>query len=183
MKEINLKAALAAYRTAEEKEQQTMWARESLERAEKFGTDIRIASETAKLEAARKSQKDAEEAFAEAAGKALAGVLDEVQKRCSARTVTPEVIVEILARLEDKLAITKKAMEGLVVRVDPCAQDFPGAYKYTPESTQFSARYSNGSWRVTELERAATRRQNQRIVVEHTEVSKAAILARYTQII
>ena len=114
---------------------------------------------------------------------ASAKIIDAIQSaegRASARTILPWDIARKLNEIEDKLGIAKKALEGVSVDVDIHAQDFPKAYKYTPESTQFSAVFRGGSWRITNIERNSTRRYGREVVVTHTDESRKAILDRFT---
>lgn len=96
----------------------------------------------------------ARDAFAsDRSASALRSVLDDVQYRCTARTVTASDVLTALDRIQRKLNITKKALEGTTVHVDLHAQSFPGAYHGIPESTQFCAVFRSGSWRVTDISR------------------------------
>lgn len=103
--------------------------------------------------------------------------IKEAEGRASARTITAEEILSTLIRIEDDLHISKKAMNGINVTVDINSQSFPKAYKYTPESTHFSAEYKNGSWRLTDIYRAECK-SSFHIHIEHTEESKKAIIER-----
>lgn len=109
----------------------------------------------------------------------LKAELDLVQKRTTARNITVEDIVSALAEVESVLSIPKKSMDGIRVSVDCNAQSFPNAYKYIPESTQFFALYKNGSWRVYNFGRCRVCAPSRRIVIDHTEASKKALLSRF----
>ena len=130
---------------------------------------------------------DAKAEEAEAQGKLKAIIdkkivpeLDAVQARCTSRTITPLRILDELLDIEDALGIPKKAMDGVSVSVDANAQNFPSAYKFTPESTRFKAVYRGGCWRITDIRRDRTRRESQKVVVSHTEASRAALIDKYS---
>lgn len=107
----------------------------------------------------------------------LKNAIKEAEGRASARTITAEEILSTLIRIEDDLHISKKAMDGIRMIADINSQSFPRAYKYTPESTHFSAEYKNGSWRLTDIYRAECK-NSFHIHIDHTEESKKAIIER-----
>lgn len=109
-----------------------------------------------------------------------AAMLAAVQSRATARTITPADMVNTLDAVEKRLGISKKALEGCRVDVDVNAQTFPRAYKYTAESTQFSAVYMHGGWRVTYISRDKCKNPSRRYVVDLTDAAKAAIIDRCT---
>lgn len=111
------------------------------------------------------------------AAKVLNDELDEVQKRCTARIITAEQICSILQSYTNDLRIPKGAMEGIEIEVNPCAQSFPRAYKFTPESTQFTAVYKRGSWRITDIRRDTCR--TWKIHAKLTDAAKEAIVTRF----
>lgn len=102
--------------------------------------------------------------------------LDNVQKRCSARTITAREIFDELVSIENKLGIAKCHMNGIRVTVDLNARSFPNAYKYIPESTHFNAELRSGKWRITDIRRAQTLRPTVGHNIELTEEAKEAII-------
>ena len=90
----------------------------------------------------------------------LAKAITEAEgPRVSARKIDVKDIVDDLIAINDYLGITKKAMKGTTVHVDHNAQAFPGAYKGTPESTQFTAEFTS-AWFITDISRdTCTRRK------------------------
>lgn len=73
------------------------------------------------------------------------------QGKATARTIDYQTVLDTLESIEARLTsiLYKKDWTGIVVKVDPNAQNFPGSYKYTPESTNITFfRISNG-WQVT----------------------------------
>lgn len=104
--------------------------------------------------------------------------LDESQKRSRERTIGYIDILSALYDIEQTLHIPKRALEGVSVDVDPNAQAFPSAYRYTPYSTHFRAEFRGGCWRITSIERS--RCSPGVCGVRHTEASAKAIIDRFT---
>lgn len=100
----------------------------------------------------------------------------EAEGRATARTIKFENILEDIKQIEKKLNITKKAMTGVTVDVDHNAQDFPKAYKYTPDSTQYTIVRKSSGWDLVTIERWHTRKDGQTFIVKLTEEAKEAIL-------
>ena len=76
--------------------------------------------------------------------------LDEVQGRCNARLITYDDILAELKAVDNQFSkvCTKKAFENTKVLIDVNGQDFPNSYKFSAYSTQFSAIYLKGKWRI-----------------------------------
>ena len=108
----------------------------------------------------------------------LIPAIKEAEGRASERTIDAVVIIRTLNEVTKTLGISKKAMEGVWVDCNPHAQTFPRAYKYTPMSTQFSAVFKAGSWRLTNIRRDVCR--NNRIVIFHTQASREALIDRFS---
>ncbi len=102
------------------------------------------------------------------------------QGKASVRCITYASIVNECAKIEAQLGVSKKAMDGVVYDVDYHAQHISNAYKYTPESTQFTLTYKNGSWRVSDIRRANTRKTANRefIAKELPQTTIDAILSK-----
>ncbi len=77
-------------------------------------------------------------------------MLQEVEKRCSARTIDSFTFVEMtLEDVNKHCPIKAKGMRaGLQFCVDPNGQEFPKAYKYTPESTIMYGEYTKGGMKI-----------------------------------
>lgn len=103
--------------------------------------------------------------------------LYEVQKRSQVRTVDNSDVIDSLNQISDNLAISKKAMDGVTVKIDPNAQKFPSAYKGFPQSTIVHAEYKNGGWRVTKIARERT--QTKRFLITLTDEAKEALIKRF----
>ena len=112
----------------------------------------------------------------------LMKAIAEVERNATARLLTVSDILDVLEEVETLLHIPKKAMNGIKILVDVNAQTFPNAYKWRPMSTIFKAEFRNGSWFITDIERWDTHRESRRIVITHTEESKAALIEKYTEL-
>lgn len=99
-----------------------------------------------------------------------------VEGRSTVRLLTVQDIMDSCVYVEKELGIPKKAMDGIVIDVDVNAQDFPGAYKWTPESTQFRAQRGKGGWYLIKISRERTRRRSQMHYVSLTDAAKEAII-------
>lgn len=113
----------------------------------------------------------------EATLKALKDAIKEAEGRATARRISINDIFAHCKAVEEKLNISKKAMNGVKIHCDPNAQEFPKAYKYTPESTHFTAEYKNGTWRVTDVFRDVCGKHD--TAIELTEEAEKAILTHY----
>ena len=103
----------------------------------------------------QKFQEQLEEVRAQfaAESEALTAVIAEVEgPRVSVRKIDVKDIADDLLEINEYLGISKKAMKGTSVHVDHNAQSFPGAYKGTPESTQFDAEFTT-AWFITDIVR------------------------------
>lgn len=109
---------------------------------------------------------------------ALASAIKAAEGKASARKISCDDIFDAVDEVEEKLAISKRAMDGITIYCDPNAQDFPNAYKYVPESTHFMAIYKNGSWRVTDIRRDVCNKK--RICIDLTGTAKEAIINNHT---
>jgi len=80
----------------------------------------------------------------------ITAMLQEVEKRCSARTIDRISLVEItLEDVNKHCPIKAKGMRaGLQFCVDPNGQTFPKAYKYTPESTLMYGEYTKTGMKI-----------------------------------
>lgn len=128
-----------------------------------------------------KADKELDEAMAtlKESMKDLDAVLDDVQKRCTERTITGLAILRTLYDVYVKLDISQKDMNGIFIRVDLNQQQFAKAYKYAAKSTQFNAEFKNGSWRITNIYRDDCHQSSKdKLRISLTEDAKAAIIRR-----
>lgn len=115
--------------------------------------------------------------------KKIINELEQIQKRCSVRTITTEEIENVLNEYFSRLKISKKSMIGSVVYdCDLNARYFASSYKYTPESTHFSAEYKSNGWVVTSVWRGQTNRYSSKLCVKLSEQAKQAIIDRYSKV-
>lgn len=106
----------------------------------------------------------------------LNAAIRSAEGRATARTITADIIIRSAERITRNIGIPKKYMIGITAYVDYHAQDFPNAYKYTPESTQFNMIYTPSGWAVCSIERWKTHRANQAVNITLTEEAKEEII-------
>lgn len=109
--------------------------------------------------------------------------LDEVQKRCTARTIDYFDIVHELKAVNSQLCFvcTKKGLENTSVLIDVNGQNFPSAYKFSAESTQFGAIYLKRKWRLVYIGRDYCKAYSQRWHIYLSETAKQNILDSYSK--
>lgn len=100
--------------------------------------------------------------------------IDKVQKRSRVRCINVQDIVEDIKLIEYKLGISKKAMVGVIARIDHNAQGFPGSYKGIPESTHVTIEKKAAGWNLIQIERSRT--ETRRFSLTLTEEAKKAII-------
>lgn len=85
--------------------------------------------------------------------------------RATARCITADDIHIMIDEIESTLIkrMYKKDWAGLEFSVDPNAQSFPGAYRGTPESTQFTVMRKASGWFVTDISRMTCKGPTSRI--------------------
>jgi len=86
----------------------------------------------------------------------LEKIINGVQGKATARTISAKLVAQYAEKLETKLnkmGLTKKLMKGMLVIVDPNAQDFPKAYKYEPISTTFYLERGSSDWFISSIDR------------------------------
>jgi hypothetical protein len=101
----------------------------------------------------------------------------EAEGRATARTITAQDIISAAEKVTKHLGIPMKAMIDVVAHVDINAQDFPRAYKYVPESTQFRMIRTASGWALTDIYRDRTHRSGHAAEIRLTETAKEAVLA------
>ena len=109
--------------------------------------------------------------------------LNEVQGRCKTRLITYEDILLELKDVDEQLSkvCTKKAFENTEVLIDVNGQTFPGSYKFSAYSTQFSAVYLKSKWRLMYIGRDFCKTYNQRWYIHLSETAKECILHEYSK--
>lgn len=109
----------------------------------------------------------------------LTAALEEIQSRCTARTLTVSDIEWNLDKVTKELGIPKKAMTGVKLHYTG-AQQFPNAYNGLPESTHFRAEFNGRVWVITEIFRTTCPDRINNTSVELSESAKEALLARFS---
>ena len=109
----------------------------------------------------------------------ITAAIKEAEGRATARRVCFDDVKKAAEQIERRFGITKKAMVGMVVKVDMNAQEFPMAYRYTPSSTQFDLEKTATGWKLTNIGRGDTGRVRftVRVMPDHT---KEAVMHKFT---
>lgn len=111
----------------------------------------------------------------------IAAVLEEVQHRCTARTLTAQRIIDICERVTEKANIPKSALKGSLLCYDG-AEKFPSAYRFRPESTHFRAEYDGRAWRLISIIRdTCPNRSTSNIYIAYSDSAKKALLDRFAE--
>lgn len=109
----------------------------------------------------------------------IKAVLDEVQKKCSVRTISVDDIMCWIDMIEDNLNIPKTHLKDVVAHVMDGAQKFPNSYKYAPEGTGFRIKHNGKSWYLIEVDRENCN-YSKRVSMFLPEEAKTALIERHT---
>lgn len=109
----------------------------------------------------------------------LEEAIREAEGRATARTIIVRWIYEAAERIEKTLGIPKNAMVGIKADVDYYNQNFPNAYKFTPESTQFTLERFASGWAVTAIWRGRTKRAGHEYTLTLTDLAKEKLIERF----
>ena len=109
--------------------------------------------------------------------------LDEVQKRCTTRTIDYYDIVNELKAVNEQFSkvCTKKAFENTEVLIDVNGQNFPNSYKFSAKSTQFRTVYFKGKWRLMYIGRDFCKSYAQRWHITLSDTAKECVLQAYSK--
>lgn len=106
----------------------------------------------------------------------LESMLMEAQpKRIKVRTIIIRDILDALAHLTYWMETFTTATDavGTEVTIDVNARTFPHAYKGSPESTLFDAKYTFSGWKITSIYRYFTIQSNKKnTILKLTEATK-----------
>jgi hypothetical protein len=102
----------------------------------------------------------------------------EAEGKATVRKLSFDAIVKALVKVEQKLDIAKKDMEGTIAIIDVNAQDFPSAYKYRPASTIFEAVKTKSGWTLLDVWRDDCRRYNAGAHLQLPDNVKQAVIKR-----
>ena len=108
---------------------------------------------------------------------AIQAAIKAAEGRATVRTITYEGIVNDITRIERHLCVPKKAMIGIRASIDHNAQQFPNAYRYTPESTHYRIERKASGWVLYDVERNTCRTPSRAVSLTLTEEARAAIVA------
>ena len=102
--------------------------------------------------------------------------------KASVRRLTADLVHTYVQHIEKMLStrLLKKDWAGLEFSVDPHAQSFPGAYKGTPESTQFTLMRTASGWFVTNIRRRECQGPTSRIYCRNMP-EKAEALVKFAK--
>lgn len=81
----------------------------------------------------------------------LQELLNKTQERCTTRTLDLEDIKKLIEKVEKRLTelgLPKTYRNNLKVDCNPYQEEYPQAYKYTPQGTYITLVYKNNNWRV-----------------------------------
>ena len=97
--------------------------------------------------------------------------INEVQGKATARTIDADSVEYRVKQIEEKLStvLHKKDWVGIKAQIDHNGQDFPNAYKYTPNSTVVYLKRTGSGWFVTQIGRCVTSSANRQIVLTFPE--------------
>lgn len=104
--------------------------------------------------------------------------IDRAEKGCRARKIEAADVLKACIEIEERLSITKKALNGCSFDVNLHGQQFPNAYRGQPESTWFTLEYHSGNWYLSSVRRG-TARVSHCVDAYLTEEAEAAIVNEY----
>ena len=108
----------------------------------------------------------------------LEEMFKKAKGKCRERILNYYNVGSSLKRIEIHLGIPKKDMIGITVVVDPNAQDFPNAYKYTPYSIYYRAERKSSGWDVEPFGKYKTARASHMAEITLTDRAKEAIIEK-----
>lgn len=112
----------------------------------------------------------------------LDDAIKQAEGRATARTLSVTAVLDTLLSIDARFKFAhKKDKNGMVAEIDYHAQDFPRAYKYTPESTQFRAEYKRNAWYITDIRRDACNKTGRKIIITMPEALKEALIKYYSR--
>lgn len=106
----------------------------------------------------------------------LGAAINDAEKRARTRCISPHDVIKALLKLHEK-GMHGTPFAGVSVSLNPKAQEFPHAYRGTPESTWVCAVYDGTAWKITEICRAICTRSPYGIT--WTERAKQAVIDNF----
>ena len=84
----------------------------------------------------------------------IQALIDKAQERAKKRCISVEMIFSYVSFIDMQFSgVPAVKKVGLAYEVDPYAQHYPNAYKFSPESTLFTVEYCKTGWFLTDLHR------------------------------
>ena len=96
----------------------------------------------------------------------IAAAIKLAEGRSRERTVTPDDILNAIEMAEKVWKLPTRLMTGIKIDVDINAQNFPRRYKWSAESTHFTAEHRGSRWYLTDIRRAPCRRYGHNIIAQ-----------------
>ena len=109
----------------------------------------------------------------------LSDAIKEAEGKARVRTVTAQDMFDAAKDIEHKLNIPKLHMTGITATVSIHSQNFPHAYKYIPEGTEFHMIYKSNAWYITQIYRSNCNRGYKRYHVSLPEAARDAIIQNH----
>lgn len=109
----------------------------------------------------------------------LSEAIEKAECKARIRTISAKEVCEAIAKIEDRLLhITKKSLTDTTFGYDCNSQSFPHAYRYTPYSTLFRARFDGKEWRIIYIGRDVCNKKTASISLSDT--AREAVLNKIT---
>ena len=108
--------------------------------------------------------------------------IDEAEGQSRTRTIGAGTVIEDTATIAKYFGVSRRAMDGLVVDVDPYCQYFPNAYKDkgSPKSTHFKVQFMKRKAYLTAVYRDYVRTPGSYYIAEvMPDKLKEALIARF----
>lgn len=109
----------------------------------------------------------------------LESALAAAQARAKVRTVDADDIRRAALAVKNRLGIPRCRMVGITANVDLHADIYPGAYKGTPESTQFTLAWTASGCFVTDISRRDSGGTRKCYSVRLTDQAQEAIMENH----
>lgn len=108
--------------------------------------------------------------------------IDEAEDQARMRTIDAGTVIKDTATIAKYFGVSRRAMDGLIVDVDPYCQYFPNAYtkKGGPKSTHFNVEYTERKAYLTAVYRDYVRTPGSYYIAEvMSDELKEALIARF----
>ena len=182
MKKINITELVKTERTLHDLEKAiSNCTRAMMEYEQRGETEKAVYQYYAKNQKKAIEHRDALLSESSEISKKVYSAIREAEGRATERTLTLSIILDNLIIVENRLDVSKKALNGTKVFADPHAQKFPRAYKYVPMSTHFSAEFENGKWYLLSVDRErCTEGDGLRLIL--SDSCRSALIDRFSSL-